>query len=345
MWSVTDPAKRKHVLTLVNYAFRITHATPHVPVDNPVSLDRAGLARLRQENYIVAYKADGTRYLLVLTLYNGRPLAVLVDRAGRIYSLHVQAQWGHFHRNSVFDGELCSIDGPIQHFLIFNALLDQGQCLLDLPYPQRLQHVHNNFAAQTLTAEERRMITSFIVPMAPQLHFVCKEWDFARNMRAMLHSVTPRYGTDGFVLTPVDQPVVSGRNAAMFKWKQDHPIDVRATLRGLQLLLEVDDNGTPVPLHRVISHVNFQDAEPAWQQLLAGWALYNEIIHGGTGTFHHVVELSCEHIAPSGFALQFMRLRPDKEGPNNVQTIQRTLQSILDGITQDELFEACRSPV
>jgi hypothetical protein len=343
MWYVTDTVKRKHVLALINHAFRVSHPTPHVPVDNPVSLDRAGLQRLKRENYIVAYKADGTRYILVLTLFNGRPLAVLVDRAGRMYSLHVQAQWGHFHRNSLFDGELCTIDGNIQHFLVFNALMDQGHSLLDLTYVQRLQHIQTNFAPHSLTSEERRMVTSFIVPMAPNLHFVCKEWDYAQNMRAMLRSVTPRYGTDGFVLTPVDQPVVSGRNPAMFKWKQDHPIDVRATLQGTKLLLEVDDDGTPVPLHRVMAKVQFQDADPDWQELLAGWILYNDIILNGTGAFHHVVELSCHPVGAS-FALQYMRLRPDKEGPNNVQTIKRTLQSIKDGITQEDLFEAVVKP-
>jgi hypothetical protein len=51
------------------------------------------------------------------------------------------------------------------------------------------------------------------------------------------------------------------------------------------------------------------------------------------------VELACTPLG-TGFALQYMRLRPDKEGPNNVQTIKRTLQSIMDGITQEELFQA-----
>jgi hypothetical protein len=340
MWPVTDPAKRKHVLALVNHAFRVSHPTPHVPVDNPVSLDRAGLARLSNENYIVAYKADGTRYLLALTVFNGRPLAVLVDRAGRIYSLHVQAQWSHFHRNSVFDGELCVIDGSCQHFMVFNALMDQGTSLLDMTYPQRLKYVQSNFPTHSLTPDERRNVTSFIIPMAPQLHFVCKEWDFARNMRAMLRNVMPRYNTDGFVLTPVDQPVISGRNAAMFKWKRDHPIDVRATIRGNQLLLEVDDNGTPVPLHRVMPQVVFDDNDADWVQLICGWQLYDSVVHNDSGTFYHVVEMSCTPVGDHQFKLQYMRLRPDKEGPNNVQTIHRTLQSIHDNITQEDLFDA-----
>lgn len=340
MWLVTDPIKKKHVLALINHVYHINHATPHVPVDNPVSIDRSGLDALKRENYIVAYKADGTRYLLVLTLYAGRPLAVLVNRAGHVYSLHVQAQWGHYHKNSIFDGELCPIDKSIQHFVIFNALQDQGQSLVDLPYPQRLQHIQSNFAAQPLTTEERRNVTSFIVPLVPQMHFICKEWDFAQNMRSMIRNVIPQYATDGFILTPVDKPVVTGRNSDMFKWKKEHPIDVRATIKDAQLLLEIDDNGTPVPLHRVMPHVSFNDDDDLWQQLLAGWELYNEIVSNGTGTFHHVVEMYCRPTANNHFQLQFMRLRPDKEGPNNVQTIFRTLQSISDGITQEDLFGA-----
>jgi hypothetical protein len=337
MWPVTDPVKRKHVLALINHAYHVSHPTPHVPVDNPVSLHRDGLKRLQTEKYIIAYKADGTRYLLVLTLYNGRPLAVLVDRAGKVYSLHVQAQWSHFHRNSVFDGELCNVDGNVQqHYLVFNALLDQGVSATNLTYPQRLQIVQSNFSSHTLTVEERRMITSYIIPMSPTLQFVCKEWDFAQNMRAMLRNVTPRYATDGFILTPVDQPVVSGRNQAMFKWKEEHPIDVRATIQGTSLLFEVDNHGTPVPLHHVIPNVVFNDEDTAWEQLLAGWQLYNDITTGGKGIFYHVVEMACS----ADHRLKFMRLRPDKEGPNNVETIQRTLQSIKDCILQEDLFQA-----
>lgn len=338
MWVVTDPAKRKQVLAIANLAFGVQHPTPHVPVDNPVSLDREGLRRLQQENYIVAYKADGTRYLLVLTLYQGRPLAALVDRAGKTFSLHVQTQWSHFQRNSVFDGELCSIDNQNQHFLVFNALMDQGLQLLDLPYPQRLQYVQTNFPAHPLSAEEKRSTTSYIVPLAPHLHFVTKEWDFARNMRAMLRNVTPRYVTDGFVLTPVDQPVVSGRNPALFKWKHTHPIDVRVVVQNKAMQIQVDDHGTPVALKTILPHIEFVPTDD-WNTLYAGWLLYDQILSTPTCVFNQVVEMKC---VPSrqGFLLEYMRLRPDKEGPNNIQTIKKTLQSIHDAITQEELFEA-----
>lgn len=338
MWVVTDPVKRKHVLTVANLAFGVQHPTPHVPVDNPVSLDRDGIRRLQDDNYIVAYKADGTRYLLVLTLYQGRPLAALVDRAGKMFALHVQAQWSHFQRNSVFDGELCAVDdGHTQHYLVFNALIDQGVALMELPYPQRLQYVQNNFPAHPLSTDERRAVTSFVVPLAPLLHFVCKEWDFARNMRALLRNVIPRYATDGFVLTPADQPVVSGRNPTMFKWKHDHPIDVRVRSER-QLVLEVDDHGTPVALAQVLPFITFV-ADAEWDALFSGWRLYDQLMTNGTGQFNHVVEMKCVP-SPRGFSLQYLRLRPDKEGPNNVQTVQRTLQSIRDAITQEELFTA-----
>lgn len=343
MWVVTDQAKRKHVLAIANLAFGVQHPTPHVPVDNPVSLDREGLKLLQQEDYIVSYKADGTRYLLVMTLYQGRPLAALVDRAGKTFSLHVQAQWSHFQRNSVFDGELCTIDQSIQHFLIFNALIDQGISLTDLPYPQRLQYVQNNFPAHPLTPEERQNTTTYIVPMAPALHFVCKEWDFARNMRAMLRNIMPRYAIDGFVLTPVDQPVISGRNPALFKWKHDHPIDVRVIIQNKQMRLEVDDHGTPVPLSDMFPFITFEP-DDEWNTLFAGWLLYDQIMTnnnaaGSNSVFNQVVEMTC--IPKSrGFVLQYMRLRPDKEGPNNTHTVKKTLQSIQDAITQDELFAA-----
>ncbi len=50
------------------------------PGSQPVSLDRQNVELLRQERYRVTWKADGTRYMLLIMQYG----AFLVDRSFKV---------------------------------------------------------------------------------------------------------------------------------------------------------------------------------------------------------------------------------------------------------------------
>jgi hypothetical protein len=342
MWTITDVQKKDHVLSVVRKAFKVPDTTAHIPVENPVSLDRKNLTLLRDSEYIVAFKADGIRYLLVLTMFKNRPLAAFVNRAGSMYSTHVMAHAAHFQNNSVFDGELCvCINQPGMHdYLVFNALLDQGVFLGDQPYFVRLNHVRSNFSNEPVCAKERAKATGFISPCAPTLNFVRKEYDFAYNMRAMHLNVTPRYKYDGFIFTPCQMGVVPGRNDALFKWKSDNPIDIGMVYRDNMVSLTVDNNGTEIPLQDVVPkyRVVFDMESKALQQLIKGHAVYHALFKKGKVVFNHVIEVDCFFDTARVMKLKFLRLRPDKDGPNNVATILRTLQTINDNIQQHEIY-------
>ncbi len=342
MWTVTDPQKKDHVMHVVRKAFKVPEDTMHIPVENPVSLDRKNLALLRQNEYIVAFKADGIRYLLVLTMFKNRPLAVFVNRAGNMYSTHVTAHAAHFQNNSVFDGELCACinQAGMHDFLVFNAMMDQGVFLGDQPYFVRLNHVRSNFSSDPVPVKERGKCAGFIMPCATTLNFVRKEYDFAYNMRAMHLNITPRYKYDGFIFTPCQMGVVPGRNDALFKWKSDNPIDIRMLRRDKDVVLTVDNNGCEVRLQEVVPkfRVEFDMESKTLKQLLRGHAVYHALFGKGNVAFDHVVEVDCFFHGDRTLLLKFLRLRPDKDGPNNVATILRTLQTITDNIQQHEIY-------
>jgi hypothetical protein len=343
MWLVTEPAKRKHVLQLTKQAFNVPETVPHVPVDNPVSLDRSNIALLRQQDYMVAFKADGIRYLLVLTMYKNRPLAAFVNRAGQVYSLYVTAHASHFQHGSVFDGELCSCNtgNNAQDFLVFNALVDQGTALHDQSYHTRLQHIRDNFSAQPLSTKERERNILYICPMALTLNFVYKEYDFAYNMRAMHHNITPRYKTDGFVFTPIHAPVISGRNDQLLKWKNDNPIDVQLCVTETSMDLLVDNDGTQILLQSVVAQpVHMDNTNNVYfNDIIAGYNIFHQLFKTGPCVFDSVIEVDCRFQPQHALQLRFVRLRPDKDGPNNVGTVLRTLQTIQDNIQQEEIYD------
>lgn len=338
MYPVTDHDKIAHVSQIVNRAYGVPPHTSHLPVDNPVSLDRTNMNRLQDSEYMVAFKADGIRYVLVLCMYRSRPLACMVDRSGAMFSLHILAQATHFQNTSVFDGELCACTTGqnVYDFLVFNALIDQGAILYNKSYTTRLTHVRNNYAPHPVASQERSRFRMYIFARSPRLNMVRKEYDRAENMRAMLHSLTPRYKYDGFVFTPAQDPVRPGRNEALLKFKTDNPIDVLMILEtnGCMNLL-VDDNGTNVPLESVVdTPINFEST-PEFEEMCHDSEIYRQTFD--VGCFCQVVELSCT-VRHSRLILRYVRLRPDKDGPNNVVTVQRTIQTIRDNIALDEIY-------
>jgi mRNA-capping enzyme len=58
----------------------------HFPGGQPVSLDRGNLGQLRARHYMVTWKADGTRYMLLLCSWG----TYLIDRAYSVRRVQVR---------------------------------------------------------------------------------------------------------------------------------------------------------------------------------------------------------------------------------------------------------------
>ena len=74
------------------------------PGSQPVSLDRQNLSLLHSERYWVTWKADGTRYMLLI-LHHG---TYLVDRSFKVRRLQVQAssEEAAYHSRMLHNHEL-----------------------------------------------------------------------------------------------------------------------------------------------------------------------------------------------------------------------------------------------
>jgi len=347
MVPVTDPEQRGHIVRQAARAFGVLHPTnTRVPFDNPVSLDRQNMRRLVDEEYVCAFKADGVRYALVLCRFRGDEVACLVDRAGTVFEVCVNAAAPHFYNTSVFDGELCECTtGNGYDFVVFNALMDKGAMLAAAPYRTRLEHIRANFSPGPVPATDRPKFRMYVYAESPRLNLVVKEHDDARNLRAMAHNVTPRYRYDGIIFTPLGRPVRTGRDEGLLKYKiGGNPIDVLCAwgLPDAPMALLVDNGGVNVPLAQVVPTVELIDT-PRFQEVRADAAEYHRIFGGHQA---YVVEMACT-VEGGRVALRYGRLRPDKDGPNNVETVRRTVQTIEDNITSVELYEllAARRPV
>jgi hypothetical protein len=322
-----------------------------VPVDNPVSLDSSNIWRLRDVPYLCSYKADGVRFVLVLCFALEQPVAAMVDRSGAVFALHVDAPFAHYRRGSVFDGELCirKVDSAeVYDFLVFNCLTDRGTSLRRCDTERRLHHVTKCFSPETLTGRERQNAPHLIHAVNPRLNFLVKEHVDLNDFRSMLRLNTPQFPHDGFVFTPKRYLVSPGRSEEVLKLKSDNTIDVVIAVHPHELRFDwlVDNGGELVVLDQVVHPLKLTLAsDDRLHSMLAGHAALIDVLPG-LKPFNHIIEFSCT-VMPEQQRLhmRYVRIRTDKDGPNNVVTVLRTLRTIEDGIDEDavlRLIEECK---
>lgn len=328
---------------------------PHIPASNPVSMDRDNIKMLGQEDYMVSLKADGVRYFLVITMYKNQRLAGMVSRAGTVYIVMVNAQRRLYTDTHVFDGELCECrtDTTAYDYLAFDALMLKGCPIHDRPYKERLAQVRLMFGSGPLTAKMRRQNLQLITPEAPALDFMIKPAEPAERLRGFVKRETPRFRTDGFIFTPCNRPLWRGRDVHTLKLKEKNTIDVRLVVESqdlkearIYILRDTRDVSIRDALADEFDEVYIDSAATGigqasdiFQSILRGSRVYDSIfMQDQSINFDEIVEVDCriEGHNKRRLRLTFSRLRQDKDSPNEVTTVQKTLGSIRDDIKLDE---------
>jgi hypothetical protein len=314
-----------------------------VPVDNPVSLDGSNIWRLYDVPYLCSYKADGVRFVLVLCFALEQPVAAMIDRSGAVFALHVDAPFAHYRRGSVFDGELCSrmVDNvEIFDFLVFNCLVDRGTPLRMCDTERRLHHVERCFSPDVLTSRQRQELPQLIHAVNPRLNFLVKEHVDLNDFRSMLRLNTPQFPHDGVVFTPKGYLVSPGRSEEVLKLKSDNTIDVVISLQsGNCFDWLVDNGGKMIVLDDVVYPLQVTLAsDDRLHEVLDGHAAIANALPG-MEPFEHIVEFSCTvNLEQRRLQMRYVRIRTDKDGPNNVVTVRRTLKTIEDGIDEEAVL-------
>jgi ankyrin repeat protein len=115
------------------------------PGGQPHSMLRSELPVLGSGRYMAALKSDGVRHMLLLTRQAGEPVAVMLDRALRMFEVEVWAN-DCFFDGSLFDGELIwqytARRQPRLVFLVFDLLAACGASCLHEPYSARVARAH-----------------------------------------------------------------------------------------------------------------------------------------------------------------------------------------------------------
>jgi hypothetical protein len=317
------------------------HIPQRNPCSQPVSLERRHIPLLLRENYVVAEKSDGVRYALFLYKEGGRHFSFLVDRKLTLFQIPVAACSRAFE-GSVFDGELVWIQGAqgawLQLFLVFDVVAVNG--LMDIQRQnlhRRLQLIRETFDLRG----ERATSPTYASRLAKQGKIICGGNAYGLSFRpkpcfpmdqldTLLRQIPSlQYATDGFVFTPVDDPVCTGTGERIFKLKTRHTVDLE--VRGGQLLVG-QGGGAETAAQRVPLN-----AVGAPLRASARLAAVVAAERADTAIVECSLLQAGEHIE-----IDLVRQRQDKAHPNTVRTLLSTVINLREDIQIEELCGLAR---
>lgn len=255
------------------------------PGSHPVSVERKHL-RLLSSGYVVCEKTDGTRYMMICFVHEGKKIALFVNRNMDMYQVSLCVP-----RNTILDGELVHTRGGELYYMVFDGNMVNGVDIQQLNYIERLKRTEEATKGPSMGIKIKNKT---VWPLSALTH---------------LETVHFPYETDGYVFTPVNEPVRMETHETMFKWK---------------------------PLNRItvdfkVMYKNGSYGLYVWDR---GNYVYESGIQNGENYNDKIVE--CAYDGNSWIPI---KIRADKPRPNNRRTFYRTMVNIRENITVSDLTQ------
>lgn len=303
-----------------------SHGNSHFPGSQPVSLDRAHLQLLRQRYYYATWKADGTRYMMLIT----RDGCYLIDRKFNFRRVQLRfpkrgVPQGSFesHHLTLLDGEMIIDTLPETHeqkrrYLVYDLMMLNQQSQIKLPFHERWKLIEKEIIEPRTHDIKTNALYCYDMEAVRVRR---KDFWMLSAVGKVLKDFIPRlsHQADGLIFQGWDDPYVPRTHDGLLKWKYAH-------MNSVDFLFEVgDENRQSMYLFdkgrkRKLegARVNFSDDEDPS-------SLSGKIIE-------------CSWNVEEG-TWQYMRVRPDKPTPNGWNTYLKVMRSIEDNINQDIILE------
>ena len=339
---------RKDVIAVLNKAWGKCGRGDRFRGANPVSIAREDIPLLT-DDILVSLKSDGVRYLLVLTIVKGEPVAVMVDRRMRMYEVEIWAN-DSFYLDTVIDGELVFEHGytvPKLVFIMFDCLMIEGNTCNGVMYCNRLMKLHaivyTPIQGETIDDIERRTLDeNKVVSMNNEIPLRLEPKRFVPRdqLSALWNSRHASWHkNDGLIIALNTSRIGTGSCRDIFKWKPDNTIDVRIRLPmgnvdASSAKVYVALHGKAFDITRSLEH-NGRTLQVSMHSndLLTRTAEASQCVHSSVDAI-----FECRCTLQDGRICFFpMKHRPDKPCANDLHTVQATITNVLENISIDEL--------
>ncbi|KAI3930139.1 hypothetical protein MKW98_004891 [Papaver atlanticum] len=302
------------------------------PGSHPVSLNRENLQLLRQRYYYATWKADGTRYMMLITSDG----CFLIDRNFNFRRVQMrfpmkQTNEGlgrDTHNLTLLDGEMVIDTLPDtqkkeRRYLIYDLMAINSVSIIERPFCERWKMLEKE------VIEPRNLERQYIYQSRNPYYrydlepFRVRRKDFwlLSTITKLLQGFIPKlsHEADGLIFQGWDDPYVPRTHEGLLKWKYPE-------MNSVDFLFEVvDENRQLLYLYergkkKLMdgNHVDFKNGEDPSE-------LSGKIIECSWDSEEQV--WNC------------MRVRVDKSTPNDINTYRKVMRSIKDNITEEVLLE------
>ncbi len=332
---IVDDFESTHYWQVMLRFWKLPSHIAHFPGANPMSIEEKDFVRLQTDDFLAALKTDGVRHLLLLTTKPNSfdPIAIMIDRAKKMYEVEVWANEDFFHQGSLYDGELVWEADKLV-YVVFDVVFVRGVQCARLSYRERMQIVHNT----VLCVSESHSHESIEKMIAEESKFWACNNDHGLRMmpkkcvaKASLKTLWNERGTvnhynDGIIFTLNSARIETGTSASILKWKPSHSIDVRIveTSSAWQIFANMNNSGELVNITDTIGEYRVQLAPSKLLEAMSSRA--SCIIECIITVDDRVLILTPE------------RERTDKTAPNTLNTIHATIRNARENITSDTLI-------
>ena len=199
-------------------------APPIFPGPQPTSIARRHLPLLKQNQYFVCEKTDGTRYGLICFMFEGKKMCLLVNRALDMYILSMNMPRSAY-KGTFLDGELVKLNDGTWNFVVYDGVMISGDNIGGLILQRRLD-ICCKFTLGILRTSKDLV-----------KHIYVKNfWKLEDLEKLMTHDF--KYETDGLVFTPNNEPIRVGTHDTLFKWKPRDKNTIDFQVKGKRLFIQ-----------------------------------------------------------------------------------------------------------
>ncbi|XWS55565.1 hypothetical protein CRYUN_Cryun09bG0011100 [Craigia yunnanensis] len=313
------------------------------PGSHPVSLNRDNLQFLRQHYYYATWKADGTRYMMLITVDG----CYLIDRSFNFRRVQMRFPCRHppegigdrTHHFTLLDGEMIIDTMPDprkqeRRYLIYDMMALNLTSVIERPFYERWKMLEKevieprNYEHQNIYQSRNPYYRYDLEPFRVQR----KDFWLLSTVNEVLKEFIPKlsHDADGLIFQGWDDPYVPFSHEGLLKWKY-------AWLNSVDFLFEIGSDDR--------------------QQLFLYKRGRKKLMERDTVEFRDVSD------PPSSFSGKiiecswdsdqkvwvYMRIRTDKSTPNDINTFKKVMRSIRDNITEEilinEINEIIRLPL
>ncbi|KAI3840521.1 hypothetical protein MKX03_014220 [Papaver bracteatum] len=300
------------------------------PGSHPVSLNRENLQLLRQRYYYATWKADGTRYMMLITSDG----CFLIDRNFNFRRVQMRfsvkpTNGRDTHNLTLLDGEMVIDTLPDtlkteRRYLIYDLMAIDSVSIMERPFCERWKMLEKE------VIEPRKLERRYIDQSRnPYYRYDLEPFRVRRKDFWLLPTVTkllkgfiPKqlsHEADGIIFQGWDDPYVPRTHEGLLKWKYPE-------MNSVDFLFEVvDENRQLLYLY-----------ERGKKKLMDGNHVDIKNGEDPSDLSGKIIECSWDSEEQ---VWNFMRVRVDKSTPNDINTYRKVMRRIKDNITEEILLE------